>query len=117
MKTCRLRRREVRTMPVKPDSRFANLPVLEVTAPDGSTRHVIALRIGRLPAPAESVPVRVQQGDEPDLLAWRYYGDERLWWRILDANPVLYPLDIRPGDVLNLPAPGPATQITRARTF
>jgi nucleoid-associated protein YgaU len=28
-------------------------------------------------------------GDRPDLLAHHYYGDARLWWRILDANPQL----------------------------
>jgi hypothetical protein len=28
-------------------------------------------------------------GDRPDALAFNYYGDPRLWWRILDANPQL----------------------------
>lgn len=57
------------------------------------------------------------RGEEIDLLARRYYGDESLWWRILDANPLFYPLDLKAGDVINLPAPGPATKITRARSF
>jgi hypothetical protein len=26
-------------------------------------------------------------GDRLDLLALQYYNDDRLWWRILDANP------------------------------
>lgn len=26
-------------------------------------------------------------GDRLDLLARHYYGDDRLWWRIVDANP------------------------------
>lgn len=29
----------------------------------------------------------VQQGDRLDLLAKHYYNDDRLWWRIVDANP------------------------------
>jgi nucleoid-associated protein YgaU len=29
----------------------------------------------------------INAGDRLDLLAWRYYKDTRLWWRILDANP------------------------------
>lgn len=29
------------------------------------------------------------QGDRLDLLADHYFGDPRLWWRILDANPDL----------------------------
>lgn len=31
----------------------------------------------------------VVSGDRFDLLAQHYYGDARLWWRILDANPQL----------------------------
>jgi len=29
----------------------------------------------------------VQAGDRLDLLARHYYNDDRLWWRITDANP------------------------------
>jgi nucleoid-associated protein YgaU len=29
----------------------------------------------------------VSAGDRLDLLALQYYNDDRLWWRILDANP------------------------------
>jgi nucleoid-associated protein YgaU len=29
----------------------------------------------------------VKAGDRLDLLARHYYDDDRLWWRILDANP------------------------------
>lgn len=29
----------------------------------------------------------VQAGDRLDLLARHYFNDERLWWRIVDANP------------------------------
>jgi len=29
----------------------------------------------------------VGAGDRLDLLALQYYNDDRLWWRILDANP------------------------------
>jgi hypothetical protein len=28
-------------------------------------------------------------GDRLDLLALQYYNDDRLWWRILDANPAI----------------------------
>jgi hypothetical protein len=103
-------------MPVSPDSRFAGLPVLEVTAPDGSTRRVVGLRLRR-PA-AEDGTTTVVTADEPlDLLALRRYGSEGLWWRILDANPARHPLDWRPGDILRLPAAGAATRATRGRSF
>jgi phage tail protein X len=104
-------------MPVKPDSRFASLPTLSVLAPDGTMRQVIALRIEPLPKNISLKRHRVMQSETIDLLAQRFYGDEGLWWRILDANPAVYPLDIQSGDMLNLPAPGPATRITRARSF
>ncbi|HHD63016.1 MAG TPA: hypothetical protein ENK96_01335 [Desulfobulbaceae bacterium] len=29
----------------------------------------------------------VKAGDRLDLLARHYYNDDRLWWRIVDANP------------------------------
>ena len=38
--------------------------------------------------PAEGVIEHtVKEGDRLDLLARHYYNDDRLWWRILDANP------------------------------
>lgn len=30
---------------------------------------------------------RVVKGDRLDSLARQYYNDDRLWWRIVDANP------------------------------
>ncbi len=29
----------------------------------------------------------IKAGDRLDLLARHYYNDDRLWWRIVDANP------------------------------
>lgn len=104
-------------MPVKPDSRFASLPVFEAVAPDGSRRHVIGMLIGKFPAPATAEQYRVVQGECVDLVARRLFGAEGLWWRLLDANPLIYPLDIEPGAQLSLPEPGQATRITRARRF
>jgi nucleoid-associated protein YgaU len=105
-------------MPVTSDSRFAELPLVASIAPDGTVRHVVSLRLRR-----ESLDVtarhRIQQGQAVDLLARRLLGDERLWWRLLDANPKVYPLelDLEPGTVINVPAAGPAGRVTRARTF
>lgn len=104
-------------MPVQPDSRFASLPVLQVTAPDGSERRAIGLRLLKLPVEGPPTRVRVQPGEGLDALARRVLGDEGLWWRILDANPVIYPLDIKAGDLVKAPPPAPATRVTRARRF
>jgi nucleoid-associated protein YgaU len=32
----------------------------------------------------------VRAGDRLDSLARHYYNDDRLWWRIVDANPELF---------------------------
>jgi nucleoid-associated protein YgaU len=50
----------------------------------------------------------VREGDRLDLLARHYYGDDRLWWRILDANPDLasgveLSLRERAGEVILIP--------------
>jgi hypothetical protein len=42
--------------------------------------------IGRATGVLEHI---VGAGDRLDLLALQYYNDDRLWWRILDANPGL----------------------------
>ncbi|MFY0991990.1 hypothetical protein [Halomonas sp. C05BenzN] len=36
---------------------------------------------------------RVDESDRLDRLALHYYNDDRLWWRILDANPELLSAD------------------------
>ena len=39
----------------------------------------------------------LREGDRLDLLARHYYNDERLWWRILDANPqIVFGADLMP---------------------
>jgi phage tail protein X len=107
-------------MPVKADSRFAEHPMLQVIAPDGTVRRVVGLGLGQRPGvewEGESILHRVMQGETIDALARRYYGDEALWPLILDANPLVYPLAIQAGDLLRIPAPGPATRILRTRKF
>jgi len=42
-------------------------------------------------------------GETLDMLAFRYYGREDLWWRIADANPGRFPMDWAPGDKLIIP--------------
>jgi hypothetical protein len=103
-------------MPVPQRSRFAGLPVLEVTAPDGTRCHVIGLRLTSTAAAGELTHL-VQQGEDIDAIAGRRLGDEQLWWQLLDANPLRYPLDLVPGERLHLPEPSRTTQAIRARRF
>ena len=56
-------------MAADPTSRFADLPLYEVTASDGTTRHVIGLRI---PRPTLGTPIgrrMLREGDGVDLVA------------------------------------------------
>jgi phage tail protein X len=45
----------------------------------------------------------VKGGETLDLLAFKYYGREDLWWRIADANPGRFPMDWAPGETLTIP--------------
>lgn len=45
----------------------------------------------------------VSQGDTLDGIAFRYYGNARFTWVILDANSLQSELDINVGDVLFIP--------------
>ena len=53
----------------------------------------------------------IQVGDRLDQLARHYYNDDRLWWRIMDANP-----DIVFGqDVLDTDLAGQVILIPKAK--
>lgn len=61
--------------------------------------------IGAAPGVLEHV---IREGDRLDLLARHYYSDDRLWWRIVDANPDLLSgveisLSGRAGEVILIP--------------
>ena len=103
-------------MPASPSSRFGDLPILSVTAPDGSQRNVVALRL-ETQALVHLTTYSVREGDAIDLLAARMYGDEGLWWRLLDGNAIRYPLDLTAGDLLDVAGSAQVTATTRARTF
>ncbi len=45
----------------------------------------------------------VSDSDRIDLIAYRYYGDVRLWWIIAELNNILNPLEILPGTILRIP--------------
>lgn len=62
------------------------------------------------PAPGV-VEHTVQAGDRLDLLARHYYNDDRLWWRIVDANPEF----VLGGDMVLEPMEGEIILIPKAR--
>ena len=57
-------------------------------------------------AEEEDLVYQYQAGDRMDLLAVRFYGDAQDKWIILLANPQYdTELDIKIGDILNIPNP------------
>lgn len=47
----------------------------------------------------------VKEGDTLESIASRYLGNQRRFWEIADLNPqIQFPLDIKVGDVIRLPA-------------
>ena len=46
-----------------------------------------------------------QQSDRIDRIAAKKLGDPRLWWKILDANPMVQAVgDLRPGMQIRIPS-------------
>ena len=46
---------------------------------------------------------RVQQGERIDLIAYQEYGHPSYWRYLAEANDLLDPLDLRPGQILRIP--------------
>ncbi|MBA3289151.1 MAG: LysM peptidoglycan-binding domain-containing protein, partial [Acidimicrobiia bacterium] len=57
----------------------------------------------------------VVAGETIESIARRELGASEAWWLIADANPRLFPLDLRPGLVLDVPTGRPAVE--RSRRF
>lgn len=69
----------------KKGSRYENAELFK-PLPDG-TIPFTGIR-PRAIGPARGVITHIiKAGDRLDLLARHYYNDDRLWWRIVDANP------------------------------
>jgi hypothetical protein len=76
------------------DSRYSKLTPLTVPGPKGVPVQIVPIRFI-----ATTVPViarRIRQGDRPDLLAYEFYKEPQLFWRIADANEVM-----RPGELVS----------------
>jgi len=56
-------------------------------APDGGDVPFRGLRPRSIGPATGLVEHTLREGDRLDHLARHYYNDDRLWWRILDANP------------------------------
>jgi len=99
-------------------SRYRGLETYDATDANGVVHPTVAIR-RYAPPPADAVDYQHQvTGVEGvEYLAWRFYGNSEVWWRIADANPARFPLSLRPGDVEAIPAGGGAAVFDRGRVF
>ena len=103
-------------MPVSPISRYRNLNSVEVFhATRGPTRSLPIRRFPIVSSIGGSRPHRFLGHEGADLLALKYLSREELYWHLLDANGGKLPDELQPGEMLQIPPLGPATQIDRNR--
>ncbi|GAB4191943.1 MAG: hypothetical protein Tsb002_21230 [Wenzhouxiangellaceae bacterium] len=70
---------------ISKQSRYRNLPRF---SPAGDERPTFpGLRARRIGTATPVIEHEIAAGDRLDHLAQRYYNDDRMWWRIVDANP------------------------------
>ena len=69
--------------------RGSRYDTVKTFAPDGDAAPFRGLRARDIGPATGVLEHTVTAGDRLDLLALQYYNDDRLWWRILDANPGL----------------------------
>ncbi|HEY4240003.1 MAG TPA: hypothetical protein VGM88_09320 [Kofleriaceae bacterium] len=60
---------------------------------------------------------RVTALENIEYLAWRYFGHSEDYWRILDANPTRFPLDLKPSEQLLVPVGADVGLVLRTRKF
>jgi hypothetical protein len=86
-------------------SRYENVPASQLTAPDGTLIRYVRMRFIPL---VQSLPgYTVQQGDRPDLAAYKLLGDAEQFWQLCDANTVQRPAELTAVPGTRLAVPGP----------
>lgn len=89
-------------MPVLPNSRYANSTV--TAASRNGTDIAVIVPSQQIAYSFTFVYHQVVTGDRAETLAYQYYTDPTLWWRIADANPeVLFWDDLTPGTIIRVP--------------
>jgi hypothetical protein len=82
-------------MTYPPNSRYAATGTVEVTLPDGRAAKVLRRRFPPAPERFSLIGVhRAREGERPDSLAAQYLGDPEQYWRIADANRVMFPAEL-----------------------
>jgi nucleoid-associated protein YgaU len=94
--------------PQTPSSRYRGLATVAV-----DNRVSLAQRPPATdPLPPDSIVHTVVGAETLDLLAWKYYRREDLWWRIADANSGLKPFELTSGQTIAIPPLRVATRMS-----
>ncbi|MBZ4332975.1 hypothetical protein [Corallococcus sp. AS-1-12] len=102
-------------MPVTSRSRYFNQPVNRVLDSSGEEHEAIAIRPAPPPAPSGESQHLMSGLESIEYLAWRYFGTSDSWWRIADANPLKFPLDLFPGSKVTIPSSADVGRMQRTR--
>lgn len=84
-------------------SRYSN--VEQATLTDEEGRIICYVKIRFIPETSARLGHLVSDGERPDQIAGRYYRDAERFWRLCDANEVMWPdsLVAEPGHTIRLP--------------
>ncbi|MDR6673193.1 LysM domain-containing protein [Xanthomonas sp. 1678] len=75
-----------------PTSRYHNVPLTELTLPDGTVVPYLQRRfLPRVDGFSVLREHAVVEGERPDHIAARELGDPEAFWRLCDANGVMHP--------------------------
>lgn len=101
-------------MPVNVRSRYWNLTPVQQDSPTGP---VASLPVRRVPPAVmgTTVPHVVTGLDTIESVAARYYARSDAWWHIADANAFRFPLDLTPGQQLQMPSSTGVGRVLRTR--
>jgi len=105
-------------MPVTNTSRYFGLVVYEAEDAGGVSRPTVSIR-PTSPPPRDTTFYRhpLTGVEDIEYLAWRFFGSSDAWWRIAEANELIFPLDLRPGMTVSIPSPGEVGRVVRTRRF
>ena len=103
-------------MPVDITSRYKGLPIAHAPDDRGDIYPSIGQRLVTTLTPAP-FSHRLAPLESLESLAAKQFNNSAYWWKIADANPRVFPLDWRTGDVVRLPGSAQVSMVQRSRTF
>lgn len=104
-------------MPVSSTSRYFGLDVFEAPNPAGELQATVAMRLAPATQDTTVYQHTVSALETLEYLAWQSYRPSEAWWRIADANPLVFPLDWKPGDAVAIPVGSQRGRVERTRKF